>query len=135
MPRPTSALIVDDEPHVRSLLRLILKELGIATCWDAANGVEALELALQHHPDLLILDINLPVMGGLDMLEKLREAGSDVPVVIMTSESMQRTVEQAARLGACAYLLKQSPKSHLQRSLRETIDALAEPGEGGDGAA
>ena len=66
MPRPANALIVDDESHVRVLLRVLLKQLGIETVWEAADGSAALEQATAHKPDVILLDINLPQVGGLE---------------------------------------------------------------------
>jgi two-component system, chemotaxis family, chemotaxis protein CheY len=64
MPRPATALIVDDERHVHVYLRLLLKKLGVETVWDAAEGHTALELAAMHKPDVVLLDINLPQVSG-----------------------------------------------------------------------
>lgn len=127
----TSALIVDDETHVRVFLRLLLKEVGIATTWEAADGTRALELAQEHNPDLVLLDVNMPVMTGLETLERLQETHPDVPVVMVSSESALATVREAARLGAVGYILKQSPKDQALQSLRELIATL----ENGDGEA
>ena len=61
-------LSVDDEAHVRVLIRVLLKQLGIETVWEAADGTEALEKAAAHKPDVILLDINLPQVGGLEVL-------------------------------------------------------------------
>ena len=106
MPRPTNALIVDDEAHVRVLIRVLLKQLGIETVWDAADGAEALEQTAAHKPDVILLDINLPQIGGLEVLAKLKAAHPTIPVVIVSSQSTMKTVIQARALGAEAYVLK-----------------------------
>ena len=126
MSRPTNALIVDDEPHVRAFLRLLLKELGITTCWEAPDGAQALEMVAQHKPELVLLDVNLPVMGGLQMLAKLQVIAPDIPVIMMSSEIALKTVREAARLGACAYVLKHNPKAETSKALREAIDLLGD---------
>ena len=128
MPRPTNALIVDDEPHVRAFLRLVLKELGITTCWEAPDGAQALEMVVRHKPELVLLDVNLPVMGGLEMLAKLQVIAPEIPVIMMSSESALKTVREAARLGAWAYVLKHNPKADILKALREAIDSLADAG-------
>lgn len=125
MPRPTNALIVDDEPHVRVFVRMLLREAGIADVWEAANGVEAIEQLNAHEPQLLLLDVNLPLMSGLEVLRELTGAGWDLPVVMMTAESSMKTVKEAADLGARGYLLKQSPKEESLARLREILDELA----------
>ena len=73
MARPTSALIVEDEPHVRVFVRLLLKEVGITTPWEAADGTQALAMVAEHQPELVMLDINLPMMNGLEVLKLLHE--------------------------------------------------------------
>src|ERR1043165_4025307 len=107
MSKPTSALIVDDEAHARMFVRMLLKQLGVATVWEAADGAAALEMVRDKRPELVLLDINMPVMGGLATLSKLRETDPDLPVIIVSSESATPTVREAARLGAVGYLLKQ----------------------------
>jgi two-component system chemotaxis response regulator CheY len=125
----TSALIVDDETHVRVFLRLLLKEIGISTTWEASDGTRALELAEEHNPDLVLLDVNMPVMTGLETLARLQETHPDVPVIMVSSESALATVREAARLGAIGYILKQTPKDQALQSLRELIAGLGEEGE------
>jgi two-component system, chemotaxis family, chemotaxis protein CheY len=131
MPRPTNALIVDDEPHVRVFLRLLLQQLGIAAPWEAADGATALKLAIEHRPDLILLDINLPVMGGLEVLAAIKRNDPDVPVVVVTSQSAMKTVQDSARLGAAGYILKHTPKEEAVETLREIIDGLADDGDDG----
>jgi DNA-binding NarL/FixJ family response regulator len=126
MPKPTSALIVDDEAHARTFVRMLLKQLGIATVWEATNGAAALEMVRAHRPELVLLDVNMPIMGGLATLSQLKEIDPDLPVIIVSSESAMPTVREAARLGAAGYLLKQSTNEQALEALREafaTIDA------------
>ena len=132
MPRPTNALIVDDEAHVRVFLRLLLKEAGIDRVWEAGDGAEALALAAAHAPELVLLDVNLPVMSGLEVLERLATVQPGVPVIMVSSQSAMKTVLECAKLGAIAYILKQSPKSEAAKLLREAIDDLAGDPDAGD---
>jgi DNA-binding NarL/FixJ family response regulator len=131
MPRPTNALIVDDEPHVRVLLRVLLKQLGVQTAWDAGDGTTALEQAEAHKPDVVLLDINLPQVGGLEVLTKLRAAHPAMPVIIVSSQSTMKTVIQTRELGAVAYVLKHAPKTEVLQMLSDAFDSIAETG--GDG--
>jgi two-component system chemotaxis response regulator CheY len=126
MPRPTNALIVDDESHVRSFLRLLLKEVGIEECWEAPDGATALELVARHRPQLLLLDVNMPQMNGIEVLAKLREAQSDIPAVIVSAQSSLGVVNEAARLGAVGYVLKHAPKAEAVEALRDVLDSLDE---------
>jgi DNA-binding NarL/FixJ family response regulator len=131
MPRPTNALIVDDEAHVRVLIRVLLKQLGIETVWDAADGAEALEQTAAHKPDVILLDINLPQIGGLEVLAKLKAAHPTIPVVIVSSQSTMKTVIQTRALGAEAYVLKHAPKSEVLQMLSDAFDNIAESTAGG----
>ena len=126
MPRPTNALIVDDEPHVRVLIRILLKQLGIETAWDAADGAAALEQANTHKPDVILLDINLPQVGGLEVLAKLKAALPKIPVIIVSSQSTMKTVIQTRELGAVAYVLKHAPKADVLQMLSDAFDSIAE---------
>jgi DNA-binding NarL/FixJ family response regulator len=125
MPRPTNALIVDDEAHVRVLIRVLLKQLGIETVWEAADGSAALEQAAAHSPHVVLLDINLPQVGGLEVLAKLKAAHPKMPVVIVSSQSTMKTVIQTRELGAEAYVLKHAPKSEVLQMLSEAFDNIA----------
>lgn len=126
MARPTHALIVDDEPHVRAFMRLLLREVGVSECWEAADGQTALALIQQHEPGLVLLDINLPQMSGIDVLAKLNELQSEVPVVMITSQSAMSTVNETLRLGAVGYILKHSPKEEAVEALRDVVESLDE---------
>jgi two-component system chemotaxis response regulator CheY len=126
MSRPTNALIVDDEAHVRVFLKMLLKEAGIEHVWEAADGTQALALAGQHRPELVLLDVNLPMMNGLEVLGHLAAEHPSMPVIMVTSQSSARTVLDAAKHGAVAYILKHSPKAQALAMLREAIDRLAE---------
>ena len=126
MPRPVNALIIDDEAHLRVLLRVLLKQLGIETVWEAPDGSTALEQAAAHKPDVILLDINLPQVGGLEVLAKLKAAHPRIPVIIVSSQSTMKTVIQTRELGAEAYVLKHAPKAEVLQMLSEAFDNIAE---------
>jgi CheY-like chemotaxis protein len=130
MPRPATALVVDDEPHVLVLLRALLKKLGISTVWEAADGIEALRQAEAHKPEVVLLDLNLPHIDGLHVLERLRADHPGIPVIVVSAQSTQRTFVRARELGAAGYILKYAPNPELLRMLSEEFDKLA-----GDGTA
>jgi len=129
MPRPVNALIVDDEPHVRVLIKMLLKQLGIETVWEAGDGNVALDQAAAHKPDVILLDINLPQVGGLEVLSKLKAAHPKIPVIIVSSQSTMKTVIQTRELGAEAYVLKHAPKSEVLQMLSDAFDNIAEADE------
>ncbi len=128
MGRPTSALIVDDEPHVRVFVKLLLQQLGVKEFWEAADGKTALQLAAQHQPQVMMLDINMPVMSGLETLRALNNAGSAVPVIMLTSLDAMKIVVECRRNGAVGYVLKHSPKSEALKLLHAAFETIASEG-------
>ena len=129
MPRPTNALIVDDEAHVRVFLRMLLREVGIENVWEAGDGSAAIAMADAHNPELVLLDVNLPMTSGLEVLARLAADHPGMPVIMVTSQSAMKTVLEAAKQGAIAYILKHSPKAETLRMLREAIDGLEDDEE------
>jgi len=136
MPRPVTALIVDDEPHVLVYLRALLKQLGVETVWDAADGAAALEQVAAHIPDVVLLDMNLPGVSGLQLLAKFKAEHPKMPVIVVSVVSTIKTVIQANELGADAYVLKHLPKAEVFQMLSDAFDKIAESSAGetaGDG--
>ncbi len=121
---PKIAMIVDDEAHMRLYLKLILKEIGVETVLEAANGYEGLERYKQDRPELVLMDINMPIMDGLDALEKITEFDEDAVVIMMTSVASRQSVEKSAYNGAVQYMRKDTPKADLSRLIIETLEEL-----------
>jgi CheY-like chemotaxis protein len=97
-------LIVDDEGDLRTLFGLCFLRRGHSIV-VASNGAEALRCLTTHQPDLLVTDLNMPVMEGLDLLNRLRANGHhDLPVLVLTAQSDQHAAATAA--GADAFLVK-----------------------------
>jgi len=120
-------LLVDDEPHIRKFVGLLLKQLGSPTIIEAGNGQEALALYRQERPDLVLLDVNMPGLDGLATLRALRELDPEVVAIMLTSLASRQMVEGAADLGACLYIRKDTPKDEMLKMLRETIETVFEP--------
>lgn len=133
MARPSTALVVDDEEHARTYARLLLKELGVTTCWEAGDGMQAIALFEQHRPEIVLLDVNLRMTTGLQVLQQIRRIEPDVPVIVLSSENAMKTVNEALRLGAVDYVLKHTPKDAALKALAETMDAI-EDDDGGTAA-
>ncbi len=107
---PTAQLlIVDDEPAVHQLADRILRPEGYAL-WTARNGEEALRLASRSHPDLVVTDVNMPVMDGWTLVKRLRSTAALalVPVLFLTARSATEDHLRGFRLGADDYLEKSS---------------------------
>ena len=116
-----TVLIVDDEPHIRKYIGLILRKLGNPTILEAANGEEAIAACAQHNPDLVLMDVNMPNMDGLQALERINAANPDILVVMLTSLATRHVVERCLELGAVNFVRKDTPKEAMAKVLSETI--------------
>lgn len=115
-------LIVDDEPHIRKYIGLILRKLGNPVILEAGNGEEAVALFAQHQPDLVLMDVNMPQMDGLQALEQICAQSPDALVVMLTSLATRHVVERCLELGAVNFVRKDTPKESMAQVLRETIE-------------
>jgi two-component system OmpR family response regulator len=98
-------MIVDDEVGVRELLRDTLKIAGFETV-EADNGMSALTVLRSHKPELIIIDINMPLMDGFELVERLRGTGDLVPVLMLTARNDQQDISRGLRIGADDYVVK-----------------------------
>jgi DNA-binding response OmpR family regulator len=100
-------LVVDDDPQITKPLARLLKMEGYDVCC-AANAIMAMAQALEHHPDLILLDVALPPMDGLTFLFLLRDkpCGRNVPVIVVSGQEDERTIRRARDLGVHEYLIK-----------------------------
>jgi len=104
---PIKILSVDDNRTIRLIVGRSLRPYD-CVLWEAANGEEGLAVAVREKPDLILLDVTMPVMDGVTMLARLKEdpALKAIPVVMLTAESGRDNVITIARLGVCDYLIK-----------------------------
>lgn len=98
-------LLADDEALIRLDLREMLTEAGHEIVGEAANGQEAVQLAQELHPDIVIMDVKMPVMDGLTAAQQITEA-EIAPVLLLTAYSQQDIVARATEAGVIAYLVK-----------------------------
>ncbi len=120
--KPLRAVIIDDEGHVRTILKEILVRLGFDVVALGKNGLDAVELFHMHHPDLMVLDINMPVMTGEEALMVLMSEISDTTVVMLTSMTDMTSVENCISMGADNYIRKDTPLDEIREIIRETMD-------------
>jgi DNA-binding NarL/FixJ family response regulator len=137
-PRPLRVLVADDQELVRAGFRLILEAAGFTVVGEAADGAEALTLAAREHPDVVLMDIRMPVMDGLAATRQLTAPASDAhgalghgapKVVILTTFDLDDYVYEALRSGASGFLLKDAPRADLIAAVRVAAagDALLAP--------
>ncbi len=116
-------LLVDDEPHVLEVLRVTLEDLGFILL-EAADGPGALDVAQNERPDLVILDVMLPSMSGLDVCKQLKEAGETekIPVIMLTARSGEEDAAAGFEAGADRYLTKPFSPLTLQTEVVKLLD-------------
>lgn len=115
-----SILVVDDEPPIRKLLRVGLGSQGY-TVSEASNAKAAIELLQTERPDLILLDLGLPGMTGLELLGKWRGEGLDIPVVILSSRTDEAGIVSALELGADDYVTKPFGMNELVARIRVAL--------------
>ena len=111
---PRTILIVDDDPHIRQLLAFALAKAGLDTI-EAGDGEQGLDLAMRHAPHLVVLDINMPRMDGLEVCRRLR-AGGDIPILFLSSRDDEIDRVLGIELGGDDYVVKPfSPREVVAR--------------------
>ena len=126
-------LLADDHGIVRRGLRSLLEEAGLSVVAEAADGLEAVRLCEEHRPDLLILDIGMPKLNGIEVAARAQKLDRPPGVIILSMHADESYIIRALAAGARAYLLKErdrrgSPPGRSRRRLRQT---LFQPGRDG----
>jgi AmiR/NasT family two-component response regulator len=105
-------LIADDDPIIRLDLRHMLESMGYTVVAEAGDGQQAIELAQQERPDLCIMDVKMPVMDGIEAVQRITE-DAIAPSILLTAYSDRELVDRAAQAGVFAYLVKPFKPSDL----------------------
>lgn len=118
-------LIADDEALVSEMLQVTLEKMGHTVIGDAANGKEAIELTIQHHPDVILMDIDMPDMDGLTAAQRIQEE-CPTPVVVITAFDTPELVQKASNAGVVAYIVKPPNPREMERTLMLAVDRFAD---------
>ncbi|WP_327124381.1 MULTISPECIES: response regulator [unclassified Streptomyces] len=124
-PLTTRVVIAEDEALIRLDLKEMLEEEGYAVVGEAGDGEKAVELAREHRPDLVILDVKMPILDGISAAERIAEE-SIAPVLMLTAFSQRDLVERARDAGAMAYLVKPFSKSDVVPAIEMAVSRFAE---------
>src|SRR5437879_10475556 len=117
----TKVLVVDDERKMRRLLQILLERLGIDSV-AAESGEEALDRFQAEKIDLVLTDLKMPGMTGLELLARLRELDADVPVILLTAFGTVQTAVDAMKLGAFDYVLKPFDLEAVELIIRKALE-------------
>ena len=124
-PTPRTVVVAEDEVLIRMDLAEMLTEEGYDVVGQAGDGATALELVEEHRPDLVILDVKMPVLDGIAAAERIA-AARIAPVVILTAFSQRDLVERARDAGAMAYLVKPFTRNDLVPAIEMAVSRFAE---------
>jgi len=121
-----SVYLVDDDPLVLKSLEILLKriDIGIEVCGNAQNGIEALREIPLRHPDIIITDIKMPKMDGIQLIEKLNEKRIPPKVIVLSAYREFELAQKAMARGACGYLLKPITEEKASNTLGSVIDMI-----------
>jgi len=114
-------LIIDDHALFRVGLEGLLERRGIEVVAAVGDGREAVQLVAEHKPDIVLLDMRMPYMNGLEVLRTLRAEGMQMPIVMLTTSTDERDLVESLRSGANGYLLKDMEPDELVSALRDSV--------------
>jgi DNA-binding NarL/FixJ family response regulator len=119
-------LLVDDQELVRAGFRLILEAAEVPVVGEAGDGAEAVVLAAELRPEVVLMDVRMPVMDGIEATRRIRGAGSDAPrVLVLTTFGLDEYVFDALRAGASGFLLKDTPRGQLVEAVHVVAEGEA----------
>lgn len=112
----TQVLVIDDSFVNRQFIKAILEENHMNVI-EAGDGTEALDILVSHKPDLIILDLLMPVMDGIEALQKIRMLGFKVPILILTADIHDSTREKCEKLGVSGFIKKPTNYKELMKHI------------------
>jgi two-component system, chemotaxis family, chemotaxis protein CheY len=125
----SDVLVVDDSAAIRKILQRVLRQTGMAirTIYEAGDGQEALSLLAGHSVELILTDINMPKMDGLQLLASVKASARwrDIPVVMITTEGGETKVAEAVKLGAAGYVRKPFTADQIKEKLAGFLEPIS----------
>ena len=118
-------LLVDDEPLLLESLEIVLTvKGGFEVCGTAGNGIKALELLKETKADVMLVDLNMPDMGGIELIKKVRELYPEIRMVVLTTFYDEKNISAALSNGASGYLLKDSGKDAIIEAVNQAVKGV-----------
>lgn len=118
--RKLRVMIAEDEEHVRRLLKSLMTTMNCDIVGEAGNGLDAVEMYCRLRPNILLLDINMPLKSGKDALSEIKSRFPHAFVVMITSLSDRETVEDCIKLGATGLIRKDLPMNEIKETIKNT---------------
>lgn len=114
-------VVVDDSIYMRTVIKDALSQAGYNVCAEAENGEKAIDLVLEHQPDLVTLDNILPDMLGLDVLKVLKDENSGSKVIMISAVGQQSVIEEGLSIGADEYIVKPFTSEQLLQTVKKVL--------------
>ncbi|NWA84503.1 MULTISPECIES: response regulator transcription factor [unclassified Pseudomonas] len=115
------ALIVDDHPFIRQTVRFLLKQEGFTDIDEAGNGADAVQKAREGRPDLIILDLAIPKLGGLEVISRVKALGLPCKMLVLTSSLPEFFSARCMRAGAMGFVAKTGELDELQKAIKAVM--------------
>lgn len=120
----TQVLIADDAMFMRKVIRKHLAECGMTDIVEAANGAEAVELFIKNRPGLVLMDITMPEMTGLEALEEILKTEPEAKVIMCSAIGQQSMIIKSLEMGAMGFIVKPFEKNEFEATIRSVIGQL-----------
>ncbi|MGY2138900.1 response regulator [Pseudomonas reactans] len=117
----SKAMIVDDHPFIRQMVRVVLEKARFEVVAETDNGVEALDLARKHLPHLIVLDLSMPKLDGLEVLNRLRKLGLPIKVLVLTSKASSIYADRCLKAGANGYMEKSEDVDLFTKAINDVM--------------
>ncbi len=115
------ALVVDDHPFIRSSVKMLLKQQGFEVVAEADNGADAVQLAREHEPELIVLDIAMPKLDGLEVIARICALGLPCKILVLTSQSPLFYSMRCMKAGAAGYISKTNDLDELVKAIEAVM--------------
>lgn len=116
-------LLADDEVHIRMMMKAVINSMSYEIIAEAATGQEAVSLFKLNKPDIVLMDINMPLKTGPEALKEIMEIDPDACVIMLTSVSDMESVEECIKAGAMNYIRKDTPLMVIKAMIAETWES------------
>lgn len=117
----TTVLLADDHQLVRQALRRALEETGFLVIAEAADGEDAVRLAEKFAPEIIVMDVSMPVLDGIEATRRLHASRPETPIVVLTMHGDEQVRARAIQAGACAFLSKDCSMQEVVEALRSVV--------------